>query len=213
MPAILTKWGGAVIFLKRVSSISHLIHQHHQLSTFPFPSLTRKCFSWLVHVTQDPDSHVAFGWWVLNLLIYGFSLCLFHLFLGVYLVRKPALWSCRVSHITCFAESIMFFDHLHVWSAGVSTKRTQMGSLVHPVHHWPVAFWVQEQQWSLPRSIVWQGGKMAKFWFCPSFHLLDFFPLKEDFSFFDCMIILGQCSLDVWFFPSYLPVFRIIISF
>lgn len=148
----------------------------------------------------------------LNLLVYGLSLCLFHLFPGVYSVRSQL--SCpAASRTVCFAESTTFLHHLHVWSAGVLAKRTRMVSLARSVHRWPVAFWVQEQRWPLPRSIVWQAGKTAKLWFCPSCYLLDFFFPKRRFFFLWFMIILGQSALDVWFFPSYLPVFRIIISF
>lgn len=199
-------------FLKWVSSVSHLIHQRHQLCTFLFPSLTRKCFSRLVHVTQDPDSQVAFGWWVLNLLVYGFSLCLFRLFLGVYLVRKSALWSCRVSHINvlCWVHHVLSSPSCLVSRCfDQEDSDGQPGPSCPPPAsglRGPGEALIFAQIHSVTR------GQMAQFWFCPSSHSLHFF-FPKDFSFFDCMIILGQCSLDVWFFPSYLPVFRIIISF
>ena len=101
--AILTMWGGAVIFLKWVSSVSHWIHQHHHL----FPSLTRTCFSQLVHVTQGPDSHSAFGWqvlkslnvWILPLPFLSFSWSL--------LSEKSALLSCSFPHrVLCWVHHV-----------------------------------------------------------------------------------------------------------
>lgn len=141
-----------------------------------------------------------------SLLIYGFSPYLFHLFLGIYLLRKSDLFSC------CFLHQVFCWPY-HVLSSPFSQEDSdgQPDASSSPVVVDLLGFIAMMICSQIHHVTRRQNAEVLFLSFLLSL-FAGLFP-QEDFSLINYVIILRHSSLDIWFFSLYLPVFTVMNSF